>query len=83
VGLAAAAREAAERPTASPIVTLATAHPAKFPAAIRAATGRTAPEPESVTRQRNARERVEALPNDIGVIANHISSRTRAKRATT
>jgi len=61
-----------------PMITLATAHPAKFPDAIRRAVGRAPPEPETVARQRTLAERVTVLPNDAGAIARHVSARARA-----
>ena len=64
-----------------PMITLATAHPAKFPDAIRRAVGRTPPEPETVARQRALAERVTVLPNDAGAIARHVSAHARAGHA--
>lgn len=64
-----------------PMVTLATAHPAKFPDAIRRAIGRVPAEPETVARQGTLHERVTVLPNDAAVIARYITSNARAGRA--
>jgi threonine synthase len=64
-----------------PMITLATAHPAKFPDAIRRAIGRTPSEPEAVARQRSLAERVTVLPNDAAAIARHVSAHAFAGRA--
>jgi threonine synthase len=64
-----------------PMVTLATAHPAKFPDAMRRAVGRVPAEPETVARQRTHHERVTLLPNDAGVVARYITTNARAGRA--
>jgi threonine synthase len=64
-----------------PMVTLATAHPAKFPDAIRRAIGRAPAEPEVVTRQRALPERVTVLPNDAAAVARHVGAHARAGRA--
>ncbi|MBN9276899.1 MAG: threonine synthase [Hyphomicrobium sp.] len=74
-----AARRVARRPDV-PMITLSTAHPAKFPDAIRRAVGHVPPEPETVTRQRTLPERVTVLPNDVAAVAQFVSSRARAGR---
>lgn len=63
-----------------PMVTLATAHPAKFPDAIRRATARAPDEPETVTRQRTLAERFTVLPNDAAAVARHVVAHARAGR---
>ena len=63
-----------------PMVTLSTAHPAKFPDAICRAIGRAPPEPDIVTRQRTLAERVTVLPNDAAAVARHVTALTRAGR---
>ena len=79
--------EAARRERASgaargvPVITLATAHPAKFPAAIRQALGVAPAEPSRVAEQRTKPERISVLPNDVRAIAEFVSNRTRATRA--
>jgi len=62
------------------MVTLSTAHPAKFPDAIRRAIGRAPPEPESVARQRTLPERMAVLPNDASAVAQYVSTHARAGR---
>jgi threonine synthase len=79
VGISAAQR-VARRPGV-PMITLSTAHPAKFPDAIRQAIGRTPPEPESVARQRKLPERVTVLPADATAVARHVEAHRRAGRA--
>jgi len=78
VGLAAAGREPHAHGT--PIVTLATAHPAKFPDAIRAAIGREPPEPEQVTRQKNLKEKIVDVANQAAAVAHLIESTARVAR---
>ncbi|MFV0297572.1 MAG: threonine synthase [Hyphomicrobiaceae bacterium] len=60
-----------------PMVTLATAHPAKFPAAIAKAIGREPAVPEVVRQQAQRKERINRLPNDYSAVAAFISARTR------
>ena len=64
VGLAAAARIGPADP-ATPLVTLSTAHPAKFPEAVSAAAGVPAPTPPSVARMAERRERFEPIAADV------------------
>jgi len=61
-----------------PVVILATAHPAKFPEAIEAATGAPPPEPEAFARQKALPERVTVLANDASEVARFMQSRSRA-----
>ncbi len=75
VGYAVAQKVA--RDPAVPMITLATAHPAKFPDAIRAAIGAAPPEPDSVRRQASLPERMTLLPNDLAAVAAHIGAATR------
>jgi threonine synthase len=79
VGISAAQRSA--RRSGTPMITLATAHPAKFPDAIRQAIGRVPPEPAIVARQRTLPERVTALPADAAAIARHVETHRRAGRS--
>ncbi len=55
-------------PERTPLVALATAHPAKFPDAIRAAVGREAPLPPPLAWMMQAPERYTILPDDLAVI---------------
>ena len=79
VGVSAAQRVA--RQPGVPMITLSTAHPAKFPDAIRQAIGRAPAEPESVARQRKLPERVTVLPADAAAVARHVEAHRRAGRA--
>ncbi len=61
-----------------PMVTLATAHPAKFPDAVEAACG-TRPElPERLGDLMHRRERFNVLANDLSTVKQFIVDRTRA-----
>ena len=62
IGLAAAWKFAETLPQETPIVTLATAHPAKFPDAVRAATGVTPALPERLAHLLVGEERFRVLP---------------------
>ena len=55
-------------PDGAPLVTLATAHPAKFPDAIKAAIGREAPVPPELEAMLQADERYTTLPDDLATI---------------
>ncbi|ATQ68171.1 MULTISPECIES: threonine synthase [Methylosinus] len=80
-GVRAARRRLAEDP-ATPVVALATAHPAKFPDAIEAAIGRRPPLPEHLAPILEARERFSVLDNDVATVAAFIRARARAARGT-
>lgn len=71
VGLHAARKEAA-RETASPLVALACAHPAKFPDAVEKATGLRPPLPPHLADLFGRREKVDALPNDLAKVQDFI-----------
>ena len=70
VGLAAA--KAAGSETEAPLVTLATAHPAKFPQAVVRATGVTPALPPHLQDLMSKPERLSVLPNDLAAIQSHI-----------
>jgi threonine synthase len=79
IGLAAARALGAE--VDGPIVTLATAHPAKFPEAVERATGIRPPLPRRIAHLMDRAERYERLPADAGMLKEHIralSSRAEA-----
>jgi len=65
VGLTAAARIGPANPT-TPVIALATAHPAKFPEAVAAAAGVKPSAPHSVFRLAGRPERVERVAADVG-----------------
>ena len=70
------AREAA--PSASPMVTLATAHPAKFPDAVEKASGIRPALPKRLAHLMAAEERFTVLPNDVSRVRDFILSRQQA-----
>jgi threonine synthase len=61
-----------------PMVTLATAHPAKFPAAVKAATGSEPALPEWLADLPQRPERLSVLDNDPKLVEDFILARTRA-----
>ncbi len=62
----------------APVVTLATAHPAKFPAAVLAASGIEPALPPWLSDLHERTERFTVLDNDQGEVENFIMARTRA-----
>ena len=62
-----------------PLVMLATAHPAKFPDAVRAATGQVPPLPERLRALYEGEERQTVLANDMDLVRNFITSRAGTK----
>ncbi len=63
--------------SATPMVTLATAHPAKFPDAVEAATGKRPPLPERMADLFERPERVTRLANDLSTLEAHIKGHIR------
>jgi threonine synthase len=63
---------AAEHLGATPMITLATAHPAKFQDAVEAAMGTRPILPERMTDLFDREERVTRLPNDLAALQAHI-----------
>ena len=64
--------------SATPMVTLATAHPAKFPDAVEAATGQRPALPARMADLFQRPERVTRLPNDLGAVQALIRDRISA-----
>ncbi|MEM6303215.1 MAG: threonine synthase [Pseudomonadota bacterium] len=62
-----------QRDEATPMITLATAHPAKFPDAVEAATGIRPPLPPRMADLFEREERVTRLPNDLTALKAHIN----------
>ncbi|MGC9419981.1 MAG: threonine synthase, partial [Rhodovulum sp.] len=60
---------------ATPMITLATAHPAKFPDAVEAATGQRPPLPNRMADLYERPERVTVVDNDLGAIEALIEER--------
>jgi len=67
-----------ERHADTPMVTLATAHPAKFPAAVEAASGHNPALPVWLADLYQRQERLHVLANDQQAVENFIRMRTRA-----
>lgn len=65
---------------ATPTVVLATAHPAKFPDAVEAASGVRPELPAHLSELMNAPERVNQLPNDLGELEAFVEKRARILR---
>ena len=64
----------------APVITLATAHPAKFPAAVKAATGIEPALPAWLSDLYERPERYDRLANDQGAVEQYIRARSRAGR---
>ncbi len=79
VGLAAARREQDLRP--GPMVVLGTAHPAKFPEAVKRATDRTADIPDRLQARLGGRERFKLLPNSAKAVADTIETQASARHS--
>ena len=60
------------RQAGTPMITLATAHPAKFPAAVEDACGVHPPLPPRMDDLYDRTERVTRVPNDLGALMHHI-----------
>jgi len=72
VGIGAAEKYMAENGSNSPVVTLATAHPAKFPDAVKKATGVFPELPPRLADLHQREERFDVLPNDPETLKNFI-----------
>ncbi len=79
VGLAVAEKEA--RDPSVPMVVLSTAHPAKFPDAIKAACGIEPALPDWLADLPQRAERVTVLPADQAAVERYVASASRAARA--
>ena len=64
------------RVTGTPMITLATAHPAKFPAAVEEASGVHPPLPRAMSDLYERSERMSRVDNDLGAIEEIIKERT-------
>jgi threonine synthase len=58
----------------NPIVCLATAHPGKFPEAVREATGVSPNLPLHLSDLHSRKERYSILPNDLNMVKNHVET---------
>ena len=72
IGLAAACRQ----PGTEPLVTLATAHPAKFPDAVKAACGVTPALPAHMADLHSRPERYDRLPHDLAAVEAFVLARS-------
>ena len=81
VGLDVAERRMTGADGEAPMVTLATAHAAKFPDAVREAIGREPDIPERLAGLMEREERFDALPNDLRAVQDYVRERSRAVRA--
>jgi threonine synthase len=77
-GIALAAARRAALPDDVPVVTLATAHPAKFPDAVERATGRRPALPAHLADLMDKPERFAVLPAAVGAVEGFVRERTRA-----
>jgi threonine synthase len=63
-----------------PMVVLATAHPAKFPAAVREACGVAPKLPAFLSDLMDRKEKFTVLPSDPKMLEDYVMQRTRAAR---
>lgn len=63
--------------TRDPVVLLATAHPAKFPDAVRQAVGLTPSLPEHLKGLMERKEKIDNLPNELRQVQDFIRARSR------
>lgn len=78
VGVAGA--RAVVRPSTMPVITLATAHPAKFPDAVERAIGARPPLPPQLADLLQRPERLVALPNDIEQLKTFVRDNVLERR---
>jgi threonine synthase len=76
IGLAAA--ETKRRDPETPLIALATAHPAKFPDAVAQATGQRPALPEHLADLYDRPERMTVLPNDLGRVRDFVLAERRS-----
>ncbi len=74
IGLGAAYAEADKK---TPMITLATAHPAKFPDTVKNAIKSTPKQPRQLTARLNAEERYTVMENSVEAVAKLISENSR------
>jgi threonine synthase len=74
-----AARRALARDPATPMIVLATAHPAKFPDAVARAIGSRPPLPAHLADLMSRQEHFSILPNDASAVERFIGERARAR----
>ena len=81
-GQAARANASSAALVTSPVVSLATAHPAKFPDAVEGATGQRPRLPVRLADLFDREERMVSLPNDIDQVELYITGRLEGSEAT-
>ncbi len=74
------AREQSSENTSTPMVVLATAHPAKFPDAVREACGVTPALPNWLSDLMERKEHFTPLQNDLKVVEDYIRNHSRAAK---
>jgi threonine synthase len=79
IGVAAA--RARHRKGGAPVISVATAHPAKFPEAVMAATGVHPELPARLADLFEREERYEVLPADLAIVMDVVSSKSHGQRA--
>ena len=67
----------AASPATHPVVTMATAHPAKFPDAVERATGIRPALPDHLADLFDRPERTETIPNDLAVVEDYVARVSR------
>ena len=75
VGVAAAKAESDKIAPGTPVITLATAHAAKFGAAVEQATGMAPVLPARLAAVADAEERYDVLPHDLGAVQAYVKER--------
>jgi threonine synthase len=75
----AAARAVLKRDPGTPVIALATAHPAKFPDAVARATGERPSLPPHMRSILDAEERFDVLPNDAIAVAGFVRAHARGR----
>ncbi|HVO02801.1 MAG TPA: threonine synthase [Candidatus Cybelea sp.] len=76
IGIAAA--DAVRKDRSIPVISLATAHPAKFPDAVEKATGIRPSLPAHLAGLMTRRERYDLLPNDLGRVKDYVLAHRRS-----
>ncbi len=77
--VASAASRSLDASPDAPVITLATAHPAKFPEAVRRATGVQIEMPPSIAAMFGKPERAENLPPDVSAVKDFIAHTLRQR----
>jgi threonine synthase len=72
-----AAGRAQRRDMEVPMIALATAHPAKFPDAVKNATGQSPSIPERLASMMDGEERYDVLANDLDLVRAYVSDNSK------